>query len=187
MLKISSRHAAVFRKTLHLLYQMMLLHGRIRGELVAGQLMSFLSHSFYVVLFGRYNHYTLPGKLVRLLPRKAHWWFIFSTLKVTSFRILLCPILTCLNPVSTVFAGGGSRYSYASYSQSTGRCRGAGNCHFRFFIFHSKHQNSQFILGSHFSPPSTLSELLERPECPPSTRYDLWYRGIFYESPTFEF
>ena len=55
-----------------------------------------------------------------------------------------------------------------------------------FLFFTQKHQNSRFILSSHFSPPSTLSELLERTEFPLSTRYDSWYRGIFYESPTFE-
>ena len=109
-----------------------------------------------------------------------------SNLKLMLLFTLFMSVLTCLSPDSTVLAGGASRCSYASYSQSAGRCRGAGNCHFRFFIFHQTQQCGRVNVGRLFSPPLALSELLERLECPQSTRLDLWYPGIFYETPTFD-
>ena len=43
------------------------------------------------------------------------------------------------------------------------------------------------LLHSLYSPPLTLSELLERPEHHQSTINDLGYRGLFCESPRCEF
>ena len=56
-----------------------------------------------------------------------------------------------------------------------------------FFRFSHKAVRSRPILvGCLFTPPANLSEMPERLECPKSTRYDLGYRGLFYESPTFD-